>query len=98
MFRRSTKGPIVPPEQNWAIGYIVDRVYNSRELTLDENLILLPDLMAYKEKRSAFDPTTIVGARYIYQAVILILACVTCQYDIRRRDVEAVGLYIKCNY
>ena len=50
MFRGATKGPIVPPEQNWAIGYIVDRVYNSWELTLDENLILLPDLIAYKEK------------------------------------------------
>jgi hypothetical protein len=48
--------------------------------------------MACGKKRSADNRFTFGSKRYIYKAVILILARVTGDGDIRRSDVETVSL------
>jgi hypothetical protein len=87
----STELLIIPPVQIWGTDYISQREIQDgpRELTLDENWILLPDPTACLEKGSTDNS---ISKRHIYQAIILIFACVSCDGEIRTACIETVGL------
>lgn len=64
-------------------------------LTLEVNLILDPELIAYVIVLVLY---TVTCWSFSYQAVILVLASVSSECDIRRGDVEAVSLERTLNF
>jgi hypothetical protein len=51
--------------------------------------------MACRKKGSANDPVTVFSERHVYHAVVLVLAGIASDSDIRSRDIEAISLYSK---